>query len=326
MDLIDRYVHEVGLNLPAQLRVDVEAELRSLLNDSLEERARTAGRVADDTLAGEVLRAFGRPKDVAARYAPQARYLIGPRLYPGYVLAVKIMVAVLATVILVLLALGRYHRPGDLSVVEPFIRAAGSFLSGAFFNLSLLTLAFAIAERASPGETGRPWDPATLPPINDPDRVSYFGRIFLLWATAAVAVLFNFFPPWVGVVAIHNTDVRVIPLLLPEFARYLPLLNIFWAASFALNLIVLRHGRWRPASRWADLGLTVLNGVVLVIIINGPPVFEYDPFVKLGLGIIVVIISIDCCVRLYRLLTRSRAEPWNQAPGRPPAGVDNPKA
>jgi hypothetical protein len=328
MDLIDRYVHEVGQHLPPSLRADVEAELRSLLTDSVEERARHAGRVPDEEAAADVVRAFGRPRDVAARYAPQVRYLVGPRLYPGYVLAVKIMVAVLAAVVLVLLGLGRYHHEGELSVVGPFIRAAGSFLSTAFFNLSLLTLSFAIVERAmdSRGQGREGWDPATLPPVNDPDRVSYFGRIFVLWATAAVAVLFNFFPPWVAVVVIHNTDVRAIPLLLPEFARYLPLLNVYWAAAFALNLVVLRHGRWRPATRWADLGLTVLNGLILVLVISGPPVFEYDPIVKGVLGMVVLVMAVDCCVRLFRLLLRRRAQPWHPPLGRPPADVETPRA
>jgi hypothetical protein len=308
MDLIDRYVNEVGVHLPASLRADVEAELRSLLNDSLDGRARSAGRAPDDELAADVVRAFGRPRDVAARYAPQARYLIGPGLYPGYLLAVRIAVTVMAVVILVLLALGRYHHEGDLSFVAPFIRAAGGFLSSAFFNLSLLTLAFALVERAmqSRGQTGQGWDPAKLPPVNDPDRVSYFGRVFILWALAAVVVLFNFFPPWVAIVAIRNADVRTIPLLLPEFARYLPLLNVFWAAAFILNLVVLRHGRWRAATRWADFGLTVLNGLILVVIIKGPPVFEYDSVVKAVLSIIVLGVAVDCCVRLFRLLTRRR--------------------
>jgi hypothetical protein len=308
MDLIDRYVNEVGVHLPANLRADVEAELRSLLNDSVDERARGTGRAPDDELAADVVRAFGRPKDVAARYAPQARYLIGPGLYPGYSLAVRLVVAVIAVVILVLLALGRYHHEGDLSFVAPFIRAAGSFLSSAFFNLSLLTLAFALVERAMQvrGQTGQGWDPAKLPPVNDPDRVSYFGRVFILWALAAVVVLFNFFPPWVAILVIHGTEVRTIPLLLPEFARYLPLLNVFWAAAFVLNLVVLRHGRWRPATRWADLGLTALNGLIFVVIVTGPAVFEYDSIVKGVLSIAVLALAIDCCVRLFRLLTRRR--------------------
>jgi hypothetical protein len=96
MDLINRYAHEVGQYLPHRLRADVEAELRSLLTDSVEERARAEGVPADDALAGTVLREFGTPKDVAARYAPEPQYLIGPRLYPVYVVAVKVMLPVLA--------------------------------------------------------------------------------------------------------------------------------------------------------------------------------------------------------------------------------------
>ena len=51
MDLIDRYAHEVGQHLPHRLRADVEAELRSLLTDSVEEKARQAGIPADEALA-----------------------------------------------------------------------------------------------------------------------------------------------------------------------------------------------------------------------------------------------------------------------------------
>ena len=38
MDLIDRYVHEVGRYLPRKNRADIQAELRSLLIDTLEAR------------------------------------------------------------------------------------------------------------------------------------------------------------------------------------------------------------------------------------------------------------------------------------------------
>ena len=39
MNLIDRYVNEVGRHLPRKNRSDIQAELRSLLMDALEDRA-----------------------------------------------------------------------------------------------------------------------------------------------------------------------------------------------------------------------------------------------------------------------------------------------
>jgi hypothetical protein len=312
MELVDRYVHEVGQYLPSRLRADVEAELRSLLTESLEERARGAGRPADAPLAADVLREFGLPRDVASRYAPEPQYLIGPRLYPAYRTALKIMVPVLAAAVLVLMVVGQFRHQGEPPSIAPFIRATGSFLTSVLFNLGVMTLVFALVERAMQTREagGAAWDPATLPPVNDPDRISYFGRIFLLYLIAALALLFNVFPEWVGVVIFHDSDTQVIPLLEPAFSRYLPYLNAWWALAFALTLVVLRQGRWRRGTRWADLALEVLNAVILLVIVAGPPVFRYDAWVKLVLQVFVVVSLIKACAMLYRLLVRRTIEPW----------------
>ena len=55
MNLIDRYVTEVGKHLPRKNRVDIEAELRSTLEDMLEDRSKQTGRQADEALAAELL-------------------------------------------------------------------------------------------------------------------------------------------------------------------------------------------------------------------------------------------------------------------------------
>lgn len=308
MDLIDRYVHEVGQHLPARMREDVQAELRSLLTESLEEQARTAGRAPDASLAADVLRTFGAPREVAARYAPEPQYLIGPRLFPVYVKAVKILVGVLVGVFLVLIAVGLFTRQGDLPVASTFVRVGGGFLPSLLFNLGLLTLIFAVVERVQHQREAvtQAFDPAKLPPLDDPDRISYFGRVFFLWMTAAVAVLFNFYPQWVGIVVIHNADVRVIRLLQPEFGQYLPFLNTVWALTFLLTLVVLRHGRWRLATRWAEFGLEVCSAAILVAIVTGPPVFTYDPLVKSVLSVFIVIAVIRAGVQVVRILKRRR--------------------
>ena len=315
MELVDRYVHEVGQYLPSRLRADVEAELRSLLTESVEERARTAGRAADAQLAADVVREFGVPKDVASRYAPEPQYLIGPRLYPSYRTAVKIMIPVLAAVVLVLMVIGQFRHQGEPPSIAPFIRATESFLSGVLFNLGVMTFVFALVERAMHRReaAGSAWDPATLPPVNDPDRISYFGRIFVLYLIAALALLFNFFPEWVAVVVFNNTDSRVYQLLEPAFSRYLPLLNTWWALAFALNLVVLRQGRWRRTTRWADLALELFNAVILLLLVIGPPVFRYDLLIKVVLQWFLIFSIIKACVMLYRLLVRRTFEPWHAA-------------
>ena len=90
MKWVDRYISEVGDRLPAKQRTDIETELRSLILDALEGRTgKTVDFSEEDELA--VLQEFGRPEEVAQRYAGTPRYLIGPRLYPTYLVVLRIL-------------------------------------------------------------------------------------------------------------------------------------------------------------------------------------------------------------------------------------------
>jgi len=69
-ELIEAYVADVAVQLPRKQRNDVAFELRALLQEELQAKADAAGRGADAALAMDLLQAFGRPGDVAARYRP----------------------------------------------------------------------------------------------------------------------------------------------------------------------------------------------------------------------------------------------------------------
>ncbi|HOQ59476.1 MAG TPA: hypothetical protein PKZ08_02520 [Vicinamibacterales bacterium] len=315
MDMIDRYAHEVGQHLPHRLRADVEAELRSLLADAVEEKARQGGVPAGRELQASVLRDFGRPQDVAARYAPGPQYLIGPRLYPAYLTAVKVMLPILAALIVAVVAAGGFLAPGEEPSLTVFVRATGRFLWSALENLGVLTLVFALVERAmrqrEPADQA--FDPAALPPVNDPDRVSYFGRIVALYLIALLAVAFNVFPGWVAVPVFHGSEGAAHPLLAPGFGRYLPALNVWWGLAFLLNLAVLRRGRWTRPTRWLDFGLELGLAAILLRIVTGPPAFAYDRPIKVVLGWVLGFTAVSACVMLFRLLRRQPAEPWAAA-------------
>src|SRR5262249_18639896 len=69
-ELIESYVTDVAVRLPRKQRNDVAFELRELLTEELQAKAEATGRDADAAMATELLQAFGRPVDVAARYRP----------------------------------------------------------------------------------------------------------------------------------------------------------------------------------------------------------------------------------------------------------------
>jgi len=81
MNLVDRYVNEVGRRLPRKQREDVKMELRSTLEDSLEDRV--DGEPSEEDVEA-VLIEFGSPEKVAASYQPSGQYLVGPDMFPFF--------------------------------------------------------------------------------------------------------------------------------------------------------------------------------------------------------------------------------------------------
>jgi hypothetical protein len=67
-EIIQSYLDDTVRLLPRRQRNDVAAELRALLSEELTARAARSGRAADEALALSLVRDYGRPTEVAARY------------------------------------------------------------------------------------------------------------------------------------------------------------------------------------------------------------------------------------------------------------------
>jgi hypothetical protein len=102
MKLVDLYVAEVGARLPEKSRADIEKELRSMIEDMLEDESRKQDRSVDEAMVVDVLKRLGPPQKMAASYQPP-RYLVGPELYPHFINTLRIVLSVVA----VLAVLGR---------------------------------------------------------------------------------------------------------------------------------------------------------------------------------------------------------------------------
>jgi hypothetical protein len=162
MNLIDKYITEVGKHLPRKNRADIEAEIRSTLEDMLEERRQTQG-TADEGTVIALLKEYGAPREVAESYTGP-RYLIGPRVYPIFELVTKIVLAVLIAVTLA--GLGLSLSRSSLAGPE-FLKTIGnsalSLLGGLITAFGNIVLVFAILERVLPAkvfEEEEEWNPA----------------------------------------------------------------------------------------------------------------------------------------------------------------------
>jgi len=144
MSLVDEYLRSVAALLPKDQRDDIAAELRDMILTRIEalEAARGAP-LGPDQIEG-VLREVGHPLVVAARYRGGPQHVVGPALYPYWMFAVKIALAIqLAVVAAVFLA--RVLSGG--AWVWAFGAAVGSAVSSAAVLIGVATAAAWFIER-----------------------------------------------------------------------------------------------------------------------------------------------------------------------------------
>ena len=335
MSLIDKYIAEVGKYLPRRNRADIEAEIRSTLEDMLDERKQGEGP-ADEAAVIQLLKDYGPPRKIAESYGAK-QYLIGPRLYPTFILVTQIAISVLLVIMLVGLGLGladsELSGPDFLLTVGESLLDLLSSLIAVFGNIVLV---FAILERTLPaGEFEKEveeWDPEKVASEPDPDRVSFAEQIFSIVFTAAFLMVLNLYPGIIGFGFFQNDEwVFITPLLSDAFFGYLPWINILGLLEIVLSIILLRQGLWQTWTRITRAVLELGNIALAVAMLRGPslvamsandftgtPLAESAPvFVRVAewvptlvLTIVIIVASIEVGQMVYRLVKSRATTPY----------------
>ena len=177
MSLIDRYIQEVGRHLPRKNRADIKAELRSSMVDNLEDRY---GSDPTESKVADFLKEFGKPREVAASYFPEGQYLIGPSLYPLFRMIAWIVVSAVLGAQVLAWGIAMLVAGESFSALEIF----GSLLNSIPVSLGWLVITFIILQRfdVKPELDDEPWDPQSLPQINENEDIKrgelIFGLVF----------------------------------------------------------------------------------------------------------------------------------------------------
>jgi len=251
MELIDRYIHEVGRYLPSKKRVDVQAEIRSLIEDSLESRAEKLTEA--DVVA--VLKEFGPPAKVAESYGGTHNTLIGPEYFPTFmtVLQIGVTAQIIAQGVGLAVALAQGSNPGT-AIGDALIR----FWVGTLMTLGIVVLIFAALERAGvavPSQS-KDWNPLTLPKIDDTEKVSRTEIGGEIAAGVIGLTLLNPLSNWAG-------DV------LAPYIRWAGLLLVL---QVLLSIYLLYKGRWQTGTRIARIVIHLMGiGLVLSLVRLGWP-------------------------------------------------------
>jgi len=292
MNLIDKYIAEVGNNLPRRNRADIEAEIRSTLEDMLDERTQGAGP-ADEATILQVLKEYGAPREVAAKYKTHHhQYLIGPRFFPVFERVLRIVFAVVIGASLIGLVVDLVQT--GMTAPE-FVSAIGKWLGGLFTGLIAafgnIVLIFAIIERTKVANEAfekevRDWDPKELQQENDPDEVDKADHIATIIFSALALLIFNLYPDLFSIRYSIDGTLVAIPLLTETFFSFLPWINLMALLQIVFSSFMLGQKYWRPLTRILDIVLHLAGMVLAVVILRTPGITNITTETLAAMGIV----------------------------------------
>jgi hypothetical protein len=183
-DLFARYAAEVGRHLPWRGREDIEREIAATLADRLDDRVAAAGSPATTDDAVALLSETGHPRKTAASYLVDT-HLVGPALFPLFLLICRIALPVIAAVLIGALTLSAaFAADPSIGFLEHLGRILGSTVGGVLQAFAVIVVVFAIMERANarkagaavlPEEAG--WDPRSLPRTQPGSKVKLSDQV-----------------------------------------------------------------------------------------------------------------------------------------------------
>lgn len=292
-DLIEAYVADVMKWLPVKQRSDVGFELRALLMEEVHGRAADAGRLPDGAMTLELLRAFGHPDDVAARYHPA-----GIPVIPANATRMFAWLTFVGIVLQWAVSLPMAMGSGEPNWIGRWWLTGGL---GALWwpgLLVTLTMISAFIRQRWPVK-GEAWSPKRV----DRDHVN--RPLFLLGIVAALAGI----GLWVALVWWATTTTADTPLArvfafdADFLATRAPVVLLYWAIDIVLMGVVIGEGRWRTLTRRFDVGMKLACCAMLAWISLGGKVFVAEttngPVVGI-LSLLIVVVLADLAWRLWR--------------------------
>jgi hypothetical protein len=328
MDLVNRYVYAVTRSLPEKQSADIEKELKTLIDDMIEENDEP---ISYESKVQKVLVELGDPEMLADNYRGSKRYLIGPQFYEKYILVLKIvLIAVFAGITMAIMAEGFFTKEqNELDVVKDYLAA---LFSGGLQAFAWTTIAFMIAERSYMNtEKGKAekdnlekskWSPSELPviperkaliPIHEPVISIIFSTIFLV-------LLYNTPKVFSAYIKVENETI-VIPVFSQQAMQGFRIILISILLLLVLKEVLkLYSRRWTLKLSTAVAVISAISTILTLSIFTNSSVwnpdfpseimkhmklaFDFiDPWAKIKTGFVAVIIVagvVDIITTLYK--------------------------
>jgi hypothetical protein len=328
MDLVERYVHAIGVYLPRAQRDDIVTELAEDLRSQIDDREAQLGRALTEEEIEAILVQRGHPLRVATQYFPQ-RSLVGPALLPIYYLVLKIVLAtVVGAFALVIIPTHVFQGAGFL---DALLQSLAALLPAIWISIGIVTVVFALLERSQIATIATSWSPRRLPRVHatgDPNVISRSEAIAQVVLTAVFALW------WLSGAPLPVIVTAPLWRTLTHEA-YLPVL-LLALGSFALAEANVLRPYWTPLRLGARAALDGLGAAVAFVVLQvnwaqvtadvrvatnasaSPEALTnagIDLIVALSLGIAGVVMVVTCGVYAVRCGSRLIA-PQRSAPQR----------
>jgi hypothetical protein len=273
-EMVERYVHQVGRYLPEKEREDILAELRSLIQDKLDDRFAGSPTPAE---VASVLTDFGDPRQIAASYSG-GQYLVGPRVYPYMVRMLRgAWILVPPSVVFLNVFMALVSSP-EGTLFGLFIGTVFGTLEVTVIASAVIVLIFAIIEHYNleidEHESAAEFDPFKLPKVDDPASIDYAEIAIGMAISIFLGLIMFYFLRVEGLTLRFDLGDpgEVVPAPVPWMILFI--INVF--VGLMVQLMVLQRNFWTIGLRMTETASGFFGSIILYFVVFNP---LFDHFV-----------------------------------------------
>lgn len=231
-----------------------------------------------------ILESFGSPDEVAAKYKPNNRYLVGPELYELYCLLLNIVLGAVALGISIATTIDILYSQG--SIIEQLYKLPMNLISAAISAVGSVTITFALIQRFGKEENikgidlNKNWSPRNLEPVPVAyEVIKMSDTIAAICFTVVALIIFNKFPNIIAMYNVSEGITSVTPIFnLDVLAGYMKYMNIFWIGAVVLNIYKLKVGKWNTVLRLSEIAVDLCVLIIVLMMTGNPAIL--NPSIK----------------------------------------------
>jgi hypothetical protein len=265
MEVLDRYLYQVGRHLPRKDKEDTLNELRSLILEEFD--VKVAKGEAEEKALLDTIKGHGDPYTVAFKYRTD-NPLIRRELEFVMWMVIRIIAIVIPLGILIAKTVEFITSNDSFTSLELMLMWAyniPSLLTILIATSGMVFFVFLLIERTAGDSVSMPlfeFDPEKLPPTPKKIyKVSVFESIVMILGSVALLYVLNFNQGLIGI----YYDGDTYPLLNSNFERILPFFSLNILLGLAIAIFHLSKRRKNKLSKTFEFIQEVFGGIILIV-------------------------------------------------------------